>query len=178
MKYIDLFSGCGGLALGLHKAGFRGVFAVEKNKDAFATLKHNLIEQYNNFDWPDWLPISHHDINDVIECHHSELIALRGEIRLLAGGPPCQGFSMAGRRQENDFRNKLIDSYIKFVELVQPDVIFFENVKGFTIGFKGASKRGEAYSVYVVNKLKSLGYDVEGKIIDFSEFGVPQKRQR
>ena len=85
---------------------------------------------------------------------------------------------MAGRRQENDFRNKLIDSYIKFVELVQPDVIFFENVKGFTIGFKGASKRGEAYSVYVVNKLKSLGYDVEGKIIDFSEFGVPQKRQR
>lgn len=178
MKYIDLFSGCGGLALGLHKAGFKGIFAVEKNKDAFATLKYNLIDQSNNFDWPSWLPICHHDINDVIERHQSELISLREEIKLLAGGPPCQGFSMAGRRQENDFRNKLIDSYIKFVDLVQPDVIFFENVKGFTIGFKGANKRGEAYSTYVVNKLKSLGYDVKGEIIDFSEFGVPQKRQR
>jgi DNA (cytosine-5)-methyltransferase 1 len=178
LKYIDLFSGCGGLALGLHKAGFRGLFAIEKNKDAFATLKHNLIEQSNNFDWPTWLPIHNHDINEVIEKYGSELISLRGEIKLLAGGPPCQGFSMAGRRQENDLRNKLIDSYIKFVELVQPNVIFFENVKGFTVGFKRATERGEAYSVYVVNKLKELGYDVKGEIIDFSEFGIPQKRQR
>lgn len=178
MKYIDLFSGCGGLALGLHRAGFKGVFAIEKSKDAFATLRHNLIDQSNNFDWPSWLPISHHDINDVIAQYQSDLISLRGKIKLLAGGPPCQGFSMAGRRQEHDFRNKLIDSYIKFVDLIQPEVVFFENVKGFTIGFKGINKRGEAYSIYVVNKLKSLGYDVEGRIIDFSEFGVPQKRQR
>lgn len=178
MKYIDLFSGCGGLALGLHKAGFRGIFAVEKNKDAFATLKHNLIEQSNNFDWPAWLPIHNHDINEVIEKYESELISLRGKVKLLAGGPPCQGFSMAGRRQENDLRNKLIDSYIKFVELVQPNIIFFENVKGFTVGFKRAAERGEAYSKYVVNILQELGYDVKGEIIDFSEFGIPQKRQR
>jgi len=85
---------------------------------------------------------------------------------------------MAGRRKENDDRNKLIDSYVKFVELVQPKILFFENVKGFTIGFKKGNKRGQAYSTYVVKKLENLGYDVHGEIVDFSKYGVPQKRQR
>ena len=176
--YIDLFSGCGGLALGLHNAGWKGLFAVEKSKDAFSTLEHNLINKNSNFTWPEWLPKKNHDINNIIEEHEESLKSLRGKISLVAGGPPCQGFSMAGRRKEEDDRNKLIDSYIKFIELVQPKILFFENVRGFTIGFKQGNKRGEAYSVYVVNKLKKLGYDVKGKIVDFSEYGVPQKRQR
>ncbi|MCT7616188.1 DNA cytosine methyltransferase [Aliarcobacter butzleri] len=176
--YIDLFSGCGGLALGLHNAGWKGLFAIEKSKDAFSTLEHNLINKNTNFDWPDWLPKKNHDINNVIEVYQNQLRELRGKISLVAGGPPCQGFSMAGRRKEEDERNKLIDSYIKFIELVQPKILFFENVRGFTIGFKQGNKRGEAYSVYVVNKLKELDYDVKGKIVDFSEYGVPQKRQR
>jgi len=176
--YIDLFSGCGGLALGLHNSGWKGLFAVEKSKDAFSTLNHNLIKKDSNFNWPNWLPKQNHDINNIIENYEDNLKSLRGKISLIAGGPPCQGFSMAGRRKEKDNRNKLIDSYIKFIELVQPKVLFFENVKGFTIGFKKGNKRGQAYSVYVVNKLKKLGYDVHGKIVDFSEFGVPQKRQR
>lgn len=176
--YIDLFSGCGGLALGLHNAGWKGLFAVEKSKDAFSTLKHNLIDNNSNFDWPDWLPKQNHDINKIIEEHEEKLKLLRGKISLVAGGPPCQGFSMAGRRREKDDRNKLIDSYIKFIELVQPKVLFFENVKGFTIGFKKGNERGQAYSVYVVKKLEELGYNVHGEIVDFSEYGVPQKRQR
>ncbi len=176
--YIDLFSGCGGLALGLHNAGWNGLFAVEKSKDAFSTLKHNLIDNNSNFDWPTWLAKQNHDINNIIDEHEENLISLRGKISLVAGGPPCQGFSMAGRRKEKDDRNKLIDSYIKFVELVQPKVLFFENVKGFTIGFKKGNKRGQAYSSYVVKALRDLGYNVEGKIVDFSEYGVPQKRQR
>lgn len=176
--YIDLFSGCGGLALGLHKAGWKGLFAIEKSEDAFSTLKHNLIDKNSNFSWPDWLPKKNHDINEIIEYYTENLEELRGKISLIAGGPPCQGFSMAGRRKEKDDRNKLIDSYIKFIELVQPNILFFENVKGFTIGFKKGNKRGKAYSIYVVNKLKKLGYDVKGDIIDFSEYGVPQKRQR
>jgi len=176
--YIDLFSGCGGLALGLHKAGWKGLFAVEKSKDAFKTLEYNLINTDSNFSWPEWLPKKNHDINNIIDEYSENLKSLRGKISLVAGGPPCQGFSMAGRRKEKDDRNKLIDSYIKFIELVQPKVLFFENVKGFTIGFKKGNKRGEAYSTYVLEKLDKLGYDVEGKIIDFSEFGVPQKRQR
>lgn len=176
--YIDLFSGCGGLALGLHNAGWKGLFAVEKSKDAFSTLKHNLIDNNSNFDWPEWLPKQNHDINKIIEEHEEKLKSLRGKISLVAGGPPCQGFSMAGRRREKDDRNKLIDSYIKFIELVQPQVLFFENVKGFTIGFKKGNERGQAYSVYVVKKLQELGYNVHGEIVDFSEYGVPQKRQR
>ncbi len=178
MKYIDLFSGCGGLALGLHNAGWKGLFAVEKSKDAFLTLQHNLINKKSNFDWPNWLPKQNHDINNIIEKYQENLKSLRGKISLVAGGPPCQGFSMAGRRKEKDERNELIDSYIKFIELVQPQILFFENVRGFTIGFKQGNKRGEAYSVYVVRELEKLGYDVKGKIVDFSEYGVPQKRQR
>ncbi len=176
--YIDLFSGCGGLALGLHNAGWKGLFAIEKSKDAFSTLKHNLINNNSNFSWPKWLLLQNHDINSILDTYEKELKSLKGKISLVAGGPPCQGFSMAGRRKEKDDRNKLIDSYIKFIELVQPKVLFFENVRGFTIGFKKGNTRGQAYSVYVVKKLKKLGYDVEGKIIDFSEYGVPQKRQR
>lgn len=176
--YIDLFSGCGGLALGLHNAGWKGLFAIEKSKDAFLTLKHNLIDNNSNFNWPIWLPKQNHDINNIIDEYEENLKSLRGKISLVAGGPPCQGFSMAGRRKEKDDRNTLIDSYIKFIELVQPKVLFFENVKGFTIGFKKGNKRGQAYSVYVVDKLKKLGYDVHGEIVDFSAYGVPQKRQR
>jgi DNA (cytosine-5)-methyltransferase 1 len=176
--YIDLFSGCGGLALGLHKAGWKGLFAIEKSADAFSTLKYNLIDENSNFDWPKWLPKTNHDINEIIKNYEEQLQSLAGKISLVAGGPPCQGFSMAGRRQEKDERNKLIDSYVRFIELVQPKILFFENVKGFTIGFKKGNKRGEAYSTYVVKKLEDLGYDVHGEIVDFSQFGVPQKRQR
>ena len=178
MKYIDLFSGCGGLSLGLQQAGWKGLFAIEKSSDAFLTLEHNLINVNNHFNWPNWLPKKNHDINVVISQYTAELKSLRGTVDLVAGGPPCQGFSMAGRRNEGDNRNKLIDSYIEFVKLVQPKVLFFENVKGFTIGFKKDNKRGEAYSKYVWSKLEGLGYNVHGEIVNFSEFGVPQKRQR
>ena len=176
--YIDLFSGCGGLSLGLNNAGWKGNFAIEKSEDAFKTLKHNLIKKKKHFDWPNWLEQKHHDINQVLDNHSKELISLRGKIDLVAGGPPCQGFSMAGRRIENDSRNDLINSYIKFIDLVKPKLIFFENVKGFTLGFKNNDKKGKAYSTYVVEQLEKLGYSVKGQLINFAEYGVPQKRTR
>ncbi|WP_044397938.1 DNA cytosine methyltransferase [Lacinutrix sp. Hel_I_90] len=177
--YIDLFAGCGGLSLGLYNSGkWKGLFAIEKSEDAFKTLEHNLIKKKKHFDWPNWLDQTFHDINDVLEKHSSSLINLRGKVDLVAGGPPCQGFSMAGRRVENDSRNDLINSYIRFIELVEPKTIFFENVRGFTTGFKNNNKRGRAYSTYVVDKLKELGYDVKGQLIDFSKYGIPQKRTR
>ncbi|WP_306350626.1 DNA cytosine methyltransferase [Flavobacterium sp. '19STA2R22 D10 B1'] len=184
--YIDLFAGCGGLSLGLFNTGlWKGKFAVEKSLDAFETLQYNLIDKKNHFDWPDWLPKQNHDINEVIKNHKANLKSLRGEIDLVAGGPPCQGFSTAGRRIEGDSRNELIKSYIKFIRLVQPKVIFFENVKGFTQKFDKNKIKGKIYSEYVTNALEydSLkgdfqGYKVEGKLIDFSEFGIPQKRTR
>ncbi len=176
--YIDLFAGCGGLSLGLHNAGWKGAFAIEKSIDAFKTLEYNLIKKKKHFDWPEWLEQSNHDINEVIANYRENLISLRGKIDLVAGGPPCQGFSMAGRRVENDSRNDLINSYITFIELVKPKLIFFENVKGFTVGFKSNDQKGKAYSNYVVEKLKEKGYKVKGDLIDFSKYGVPQKRTR
>lgn len=177
--YIDLFAGCGGLSLGLHNSGkWQGIFAIEKSEDAFKTLEYNLIKKKKHFDWPNWLNQTCHDINEVLNNNALDLLNLRGKVDLVAGGPPCQGFSMAGRRLENDSRNDLINSYIKFIELVEPKTIFFENVRGFTTGFKNNNKRGRAYSTYVVDKLKELGYHVRGQLIDFSKYGVPQKRTR
>ncbi|MEQ8562287.1 MAG: DNA cytosine methyltransferase [Cytophagales bacterium] len=176
---IDLFAGCGGLSLGLYNSKqWKGLFAIEKSKDAFDTLNHNLIKKRKHFDWPDWIEKKNHDINDVIKNYSENLISLRGKVDLVAGGPPCQGFSSAGRRNEADSRNELIKSYIKFIELVLPKTIFFENVKGFTTGFKQNDIRGKAYSMFVVEKLKSLGYEVKGELIDFSKYGIPQKRTR
>lgn len=178
LKYIDLFSGCGGLSLGLHKSNWKGLFAIEKNPDAFKTLEFNLINNKKHFEWPNWLPQSAHDINEVLKNHKTELKKLRGTINLIAGGPPCQGFSMAGRRNEADERNSLIKSYIEFVKLVQPDLIFFENVKGFTMEFKKNKEKGIAYSQVVLENLNKAGYYVQGKLVNFSEYGVPQKRTR
>lgn len=184
--YIDLFAGCGGLSLGLlNSEKWRGAFAIEKSKDAFQTLEHNLIKKNKHFDWPNWLPQSHHDINNIIRDYPEELMNLRGTIDMVAGGPPCQGFSTAGRRIEKDTRNKLIKSYIRFIRLVQPKVIFFENVKGFTQKFDKNKIKGEIYSEYVQNSLRrgskkidAIGYEVFGKLINFSDYGIPQKRTR
>lgn len=176
---IDLFAGCGGLSLGLYQAGWSGVFAVEKNKCAFETLKHNLIDKKHHFNWPEWLPQEPTDIVELLKQNEDELKSLRGKIDLVAGGPPCQGFSMAGKRMENDQRNKLVFSYISFIELVQPRLLLFENVKGFTYSFdKAKNPNAIPYSQIVVEQLEKLGYDVTPYIINFAEFGVPQRRKR
>lgn len=177
-NYIDLFSGCGGLSLGLHNSGWRGMFAIEKNKDAFETLKHNLIENKNHFDWPSWLDKAPHEIDEIIDNYENRLIELQGKVDLVAGGPPCQGFSTAGRRKEDDVRNGLIKSYLRFVDLVKPKIIFFENVRGFTLKFHKNKSQGLVYANFVVDELNKQGYDVFGKLVDFSRYGIPQKRTR
>lgn len=178
LSYIDLFSGCGGLSLGLHNAGWKGIFAVEKSEDAFETLKFNLINSKSHFNWPSWLPVGNYDINTVLKNYKENLALLNGTVDLVAGGPPCQGFSMAGRRNESDKRNELIKSYIKFIKLVKPKLIFFENVRGFTMEFKKNKEKGKKYSSYVTGALNRAGYQVEGRLINFGEYGVPQKRTR
>lgn len=178
-KVIDLFAGCGGLSLGLYQAGWEGVFAVEKNPCAFATLKYNLIDGKKHFDWPSWLPIEPLDIIEVNKNYREQLVGLRGTVDLVAGGPPCQGFSMAGKRIEDDIRNQLVFSYIDFISMVQPRLLLFENVKGFTYAFnKDKNPNAVPYSKLVIEKLQELGYDVQPQVIDFSKFGIPQRRKR
>lgn len=176
---IDLFAGAGGLSLGLYQAGWNGLFAIEKNPFAFETLKYNLIDNKKHFSWPNWLPKTAHDINEVLKNYSVQLAALQGKVDLVAGGPPCQGFSMAGKRVKDDIRNQLVFSYIKFIKLVQPKMILFENVKGFTYAFNKKKKYGvEPYSQIVIRALEGLGYAVKPHVIDFSDYGVPQRRKR
>jgi DNA (cytosine-5)-methyltransferase 1 len=177
-SYIDLFAGCGGLSLGLYNAGWKGLFAIEKSADAFKTLKHNLIDKREHFSWVDWLPQENLDIKDVIEKYKKNLKLLRNSVDMVTGGPPCQGFSMAGRRNENDQRNELVEYYIQFIKLVRPRIIFFENVKGFTLEFKKNRDKGKLYSKRVTDGLAKAGYSIHGELIDFGEFGIPQKRTR
>lgn len=178
INYIDIFAGCGGLSLGLCNAGLKGIFAIEKNKDAFSTLRHNLIINKSHFDWPEWLPISEYDINVLMSSYQEQLKTLEGKIQLVAGGPPCQGFSMAGQRKSNDQRNQLVKSYVKFIRIIKPEAIIFENVRGFTVKFTQENGNEKKYSNYVVNALRRAGYKTAYRIIDMSEFGVPQSRKR
>ncbi len=176
--FIDIFAGCGGLSLGLLQAGWQGLFAIERNSDAFQTLRHNLIDSLGKpkFDWCDWLSKSNHSVEDIMENNHDNLISLRGQVDLLVGGPPCQGFSPAGRRDPNDPRNQLIKIYLKFVEIIQPKIVLIENVKGITSDFSDEDTKIN-YAKWLIESL-SKNYTVHSEILDTSTFGVPQKRHR
>lgn len=182
LTFGDLFAGCGGLSLGLIKAGWNGCFAIEKNAEAFETLRVNLVSgQHRGFDWPEWLPMQPTDITDFAHQYDEDLTNLKGNLTLLAGGPPCQGFSLAGGRSSDDPRNTLTEEYINVVQKLEPRFLLIENVQGFTLPFKkngvGISK-AVPYSLQVIEKLEKLGYVVFTKVVDFSRYGVPQQRQR
>ena len=178
MNYIDLFAGCGGLSLGLYNAGWHGLFAVEKNDNAFLTLKSNLIDKKAHYSWPVWLDKSSLDIYEVIKNHSEKLKQLRGQVDLVVGGPPCQGFSMAGSRKADDVRNQLFMAYLEFIKLVKPNTLVFENVHGFTVAFPDAEgNKGEAYSKKITDALKEQGYQAQGKLIDMSEYGCRREEK-
>lgn len=179
--YIDLFSGCGGLSLGLGNAGWQGLFAIEKDDMAFDTFRRNLIDGKNShFNWPDWLDKKATTIQKLLKNHKSELEALQGKVDLIAGGPPCQGFSLAGRRNPNDPRNKLSAEYIKIVKLIYPKYLLLENVRGFNASFKdeNGEKSKQPYSMVVKAKLNKLGYEVFNDYVNSQDYGVPQQRTR
>ena len=98
---------------------------------------------------------------------------------MLVGGPPCQGFSTAGRRNPSDPRNKLVESYLEFVNLIKPRIVLIENVRGITIDFNDAdrSKGKINYAKWITETLSS-NYQVSSQILDTSTFGLPQKRHR
>lgn len=181
---IDLFSGSGGLSLGLHTQGWEGVFAVEKDGMAFETLTRNLIDASSPFagfhDWPDWLPVAPTDMNELTADRRlvRKLRSFRGEIDLVAGGPPCQGFSVGGaRRGEDDPRNDLPYRFVDFVDLVQPRLVLLENVEGFDKPF---SHQGHAtsYADDIQAEFEGIGYTTIKLLIHAVDFGVPQTRRR
>jgi DNA (cytosine-5)-methyltransferase 1 len=182
LTFSDVFAGCGGISLGLISAGWQGCFAIEKNTNAFETLKTNLVDgQLGVFNWPEWLPKEAISTSDLLKNYNHNLDALKGKISLLAGGPPCQGFSMAGRRTHSDPRNSLTEDYIKLVEKLQPRILLIENVRGFTLPFKkhgNGDSKDIPYSTKVMERLEKIGYKVFSELIDLSRYGVPQARKR
>jgi len=185
---MDLYAGCGGLSLGLMNAGWQGLLAVEKDPLAFATLRKNLLEGEEScrYAWPAWLPKEPISIGRFEKAYHRELKSLRGRVTLIAGGPPCQGFSLAGQRKKNDPRNLLFRHYVEIVRLVRPPLLLLENVRGISVEFgknhrAKKPKRGRPptpFSQKIKNKLEELGYDVYPKLLRAADFGVPQLRPR
>lgn len=183
---IDLFAGCGGLSLGLHQAGWEGLFAIERDPMAFDTLHTNLVGQsapYNAYtEWPTWVPQTPHDIDTFLgdSANTKQLRKLRGSVTLVAGGPPCQGFSVGGARNGTDERNHLVHRLLEVVDLVRPKVALIENVEGITRAFRSRPREDaqESVAAEVVEAFKGLGYEADFGIGNTSEFGVPQVRRR
>ena len=178
LSFIDAFAGCGGLSLGLMQAGLTGIFAIEHDSNAFASLKANLLAKQAPFkySWPRWLPKEPLSIAALLSNYRKRLKSLNGSVDVLVGGPPCQGFSMAGRRQHDDPRNQLFAQYLRLVEMVKPKIVLIENVRGFTMDFAV----GEDVTNYAGALKAALSdeYEVHERLLDLSQFGVPQARTR
>lgn len=161
---IDLFSGAGGLSEGLCKAGFHALFASEIVPAYAATYKKNHPSaQVLTAD------IRTVDANEVRE----ELNITRGELDLLAGGPPCQGFSInAPIRSVLDQRNHLFKEYLRFVDAFAPRAILIENVPGLV-----SFEHGETLHA-ILDSLAELGYGADVRILGAAYYGVPQMRWR
>jgi DNA (cytosine-5)-methyltransferase 1 len=146
---IELFAGCGGMALGFKEAGFRTVLANEWDRDACDTIRANITDR-------------------VLNCAIQEIEKFP-EADVVAGGPPCQGFSNLGDRVPSDPRNQLWRQYLRCVELVRPKVFVLENVPPLL--------RSAEYQE-LLQVAERLGYQVEGRVLNTADYGVPQTRKR
>lgn len=161
---IDLFSGCGGLTLGLKQAGFRVVGAVELDPLAVETYKSNHRHVHV---WA--MDICKLSVTGVM----SKLKLRRGQLDLLAGCPPCQGFStmttLNGRRSTKDPRNDLVFQFVRFVRGLCPKAVMMENVPGLA---------KDTRLEQVVSELEGMGYHCTHDVLNAADYGVPQRRRR
>lgn len=181
--FIDLFAGCGGMTLGLFEAGWKGLFGVEVQADAFTSYKSNFLDgDRHSFAWPEWLEQRPWDVTRLLADHATELRQLRGKVDLVCGGPPCQGFSFSGLRNPRDPRNQLFRRYVNFVELVRPKFLLLENVPGFRVAHgkkaQGRSDRGPKSYAQKLRSLLEPTYVLDDCLVRSSRYGVPQVRDR
>lgn len=160
-RAVDLFAGCGGLTTGLKRAGFKVVSAVEKDELAASTYSDNHPEV-------DLLT------EDIVEVEWKKLLPKdSASIDLVAGCPPCQGFSRVRRHNRplaaDDPRNSLVEQFRRIVEELEPLAVFMENVPGI--------ERDERFKAFVA-RLKAMKYTVSCKTLELSDYGVPQRRSR
>lgn len=161
---VDIFSGCGGLTLGLKEAGFSVVAAVEIDRKAQETFRLN---------HPD-VRLYAQDIRKTSPAEVLRIAGLKaGELDLLAGCPPCQGFSRLRTKNKrtsiNDERNNLVSDFIRFIEVMKPKTVMLENVPAL-------AKHGRFLRLR--RQLHALGYETLVSILDAADFAVPQRRKR
>lgn len=161
MNVIDLFCGCGGLSLGFEQAGYNVLLGIDNWEDSLVTFRYN-----------------HHgsetmcaDLMNLNPMSVEEKIGNQ-RVDLIIGGPPCQGFSVAGKRIIDDDRNKLYKSFVRMVAHFKPKAFVLENVPNILSMGDGVVKRA------IVADFEELGYKVVNKVLLASDYGVPQNRRR
>lgn len=160
---ISTFAGCGGSSLGYKLAGYRELLAVEIDNNAVETFKRNFPE----------VPMYHGDITSLSGEECMKLAGIKkGELDVLDGSPPCQGFSTAGKRKFDDPRNSLFKEFARLLKELQPKVFVMENVTGMVKGYMK-----QAY-LQIVKTLRECGYKVKGQVMNAMYYNVPQSRER
>lgn len=156
-KVVSLFSGGGGLDLGFKQAGFNIIWAIDNALDAVRTYQRNIGNHIICADLNTITP------NTIPDCD------------IIIGGPPCQSFSLAGKRNTEDQRGRLVWTYLNIIEVKKPKFFLFENVVGL-LSAKNSKK--ENILDLLIDKFNQLGYHVACKLINAAEYGVPQIRKR
>ena len=164
LKYIDLFSGAGGFSLGFDNKGFQNIFSIDIEPNFCKTYKYNF---------------SNHQLieKDICELSDSEIEYLKDSqnIDVVIGGPPCQGFSIAGnigRKFIDDPRNRLFKEFVRVVKVIKPKFFVMENVARLHTHNKGETRKE------IIKDFERLGYKVDCKILNSADYGVPQVRKR
>lgn len=164
-KVIDCFCGAGGLSLGFEKAGFKVLYAFDLDEMAINTYKNNPKYHHGKAFVQDIYKVSKKGIEKSLGC---EL----GDIDVVIGGPPCQGFSVQRRGDDEDPRNNLVLEYVRLLLEIKPLFFVMENVGGLL------SPRGLPYLTKMTEELEAAGYAIQKKKLTASDFGVPQARKR
>ena len=159
--FIDLFSGCGGLSLGFEMAGYQSLLAIDNWQDALDTYKRN-----NPTARTLCADLSKIDPEEIKKEYNIDRVSV------IIGGPPCQGFSIAGKRIIDDERNKLYKSFVGFVRCFMPDAFVMENVPNILSIGGGIVKES------IIKDFSELGYNLTYKVLLASDYGVPQNRRR
>lgn len=187
-RYVDLFAGCGGLSLGIEKMGGELQLAVEKSDMAAHTFYVNFIDE--SLSAPEWhlylkksiadqgkAGVAVSPLRDVLDDETTMSRLVAQGVDVVVGGPPCQGFSLAGRRNPDDVRNKLPWEYLEFVGRTNPKVVVIENVVGMNHRF---AQDEEPPFVQLQQALRETGsgYVVQGVAVNAAHYGAPQNRPR
>lgn len=173
LNAVSLFSGAGGMDIGIKKAGFNVVAEIEIDKYCCQTLREAQKRENTN------TVVIEEDIRKITpENFCNELNIKPTQIDLLFGGPPCQPFSLAGKQNGlNDDRGSLLFEIIRFAEYMKPKVILLEQVKGLLSAKDNSGKRGGVFNLFL-EKLEQIGYIPKWQVCCAADFGIPQMRER